>query len=124
MDNLEKLLDKFVGLESGIELTHDLNRVSGVIADIVYNPHNKMIAYQFLAAPRVMANDRIHVFTVHDFLYQKDKGRLVIRSDSGKIYVIRPVEGGEASSVVAYHPLSSENKEIVHTTLVNAVMSE
>lgn len=91
-------------------MTRDIRNVIGVVADAYYNPETKVMAWQYLASRDVMAFDRVHTIKVHDFLFQRKENRVAVRSDDGRIYVLRPVTSGEASAFVAHYHLTEEEK--------------
>lgn len=123
-NDLQQLIDQFVQSESGAELLYNVNHELGAVADMFVSAGQKSIAYQLLMPPDAMGFDRIRAFDLQDFLLQKDKQRLVLRSTGGVIYILRLAKSPDAIHTVAFNPLSNEEKDVIRGTLMSFLHSK
>lgn len=123
-NDLQQLIDQFVYSESGAEILHNVHDELGAVADMFVDSQQKQVAYQLLASPAVMSYDRIRGFELKDFVFQKDKKRLVMRSTGNIIYILRLAQTPDATHTVAFNPLSNDDRDLIRGTLLSYVQSK
>lgn len=123
-NDLQQLIDQFVFSEAGAELLHNVHDEVGALADMFVDSEQKQVAYQLLASQAVMGYDRVRGFELKDFVFQKDKKRLVLRSTGGIIYIIRLAQTPDAIHSIAFNPLSDEERDVIRGTLLSYVQSK
>jgi hypothetical protein len=123
MPNLQKDLEKFIeqNREGGVELTFNLVDFEGVIADAVYNDETKLLAYKLLAPIGAMLQDRTHVASVKQCLYEKSKGRITIHTTGDNMLIFRKPELIPSLFVLNNYQLSDEDRKLLRYSLLHSV---
>jgi hypothetical protein len=109
--NLEKLqtaLDQLIESEVGAELLFNAQEEVGAIAVMVVVPELSDVHYVLLKPSSELPYEPIRSFTLYDFMIEKAKKRVILRSDSGTIYVVRPIQSDEARNMFTFHSLDEQ----------------